>query len=336
MKVMQVAGKWGIDNINEAVRADPSPGENQVVVRMAAASLNYRDYAMVQFRRPEDGAAMVPCSDGVGTVTAVGAGVSRVAVGDRVCPMFFQSWYNAGDPYPDYSESLGNPELDGVLQEQFLVHEDGVSKVPAHLNDIQAATLPCAALTAWRAVHVEGKVKAGDWVLLQGTGGVSIFALQFAKAKGANVIITSSSDQKLARAAGMGADCTINYKKTPNWADAALELTDGQGVNLVVEVGGADTVNQAIKASATGGTIALIGLLSGTTQEVVLPEVFRRQLHIAGILVGSRVHFEEMAEFISEHAIEPVVDETFSLDNVQDAFRTMEKATHFGKIAIEF
>lgn len=216
-----------------------------------------------------------------------------------------------------------------------VLSEDGVSKVPAHLSDEQVATLPCAGLTAWRALVVEGRLKAGDTVLVQGTGGVSIFALQFAKAQGAEVIVTSSSDEKLERAKDLGADHFINYATTPEWSKPAREMTGGRGVDHIIEVGGANTFSESLKAVRLGGHISLIGVLSGFTQELSIPAMFGTNAKIQGITVGSRDHFEDMCRAIAVNGIEPVVDKTFPFDDARAAFDLMESGGHFGKIVVE-
>jgi NADPH:quinone reductase-like Zn-dependent oxidoreductase len=258
MRVWEIQESYGLDHLRLAERPDPSPGPGQVVVAMKAASLNYRDLLTVKGMGGGFPLPLVPFSDGAGEVTAVGANVKRVKVGDRVCPLFFQSWFDG--PVADYSRAsaLGG-SAPGVLQEKLVLDAEGVSRIPDHLGWDEAATLPCAGLTAWRAVAVEAPVGPDQTVLVQGTGGVSIFALQFAKARGAKVIATSSSDEKLARARKLGADQVINYKTTPDWGAKALELTNGKGVDLVVEVGGENTLSHSLNAARVGGSIVVMG-----------------------------------------------------------------------------
>ncbi|HUN51967.1 MAG TPA: NAD(P)-dependent alcohol dehydrogenase, partial [Candidatus Sulfotelmatobacter sp.] len=266
MRVWEVEGDWGIERLRLAERPSPTPGPGEVVVRMRAASLNYRDLLTVEGR---GGAKLpvIPFSDGAGEISAVGAGVSRVKVGDRVCPLFFQSWMT-GDVTPKSRAVALGGSAPGVLQEEMLLAAEGVSPIPSHLSMAEAATLPCAALTAWRALVVEGRLKPGDTVLAQGTGGVSIFALQFAKMLGAKAIVTSSSEAKLAAARALGADHLINYRSKPEWAKEALELTGKAGVDHIVEVGGKGTLAQSIEAAAPGGRITIIGLLSGLPGQI--------------------------------------------------------------------
>jgi len=334
MRVWELQDDWGIDRLRMVERPSPQPGPGQVVVAMRAASLNYRDLLTVEGR---GGAKLplVPFSDGAGEIKAVGAGVTRMKIGDRVCPLFFQSWIEGELTAASRAAALGG-SAPGVLQDEMLVSAEGVSTIPPLLSFAAAATLPCAALTAWRALVVEGKLKAGHSVLVQGTGGVSIFALQFAKMLGASVIATSSSDAKLARAKALGADQLINYRDRSDWAKAVLELTKGLGVDHVIEVGGKDTLSQSIEAASVGGRVVIIGLLSGLPGQIEALPVFRKNLRVVGISVGSREQFEEMCQAIAQHKISPVVDRSFAFDAVPDALRLMKSGDHFGKICIEF
>ncbi|MEN6543422.1 NAD(P)-dependent alcohol dehydrogenase [Parvibaculum sp.] len=334
MRAIVLKDGFGIDHLHLENREVPKAGPGEIVVRLKAASLNYRDLATVTgFGRTEPGAPLVPLSDGAGEVVEVGAGVTRVKVGDHVCPQFFQSWFSGGPSLAAISQPLGGP-LDGCAQDYIKLSAEGVAKAPAGYTAEEAATLPCAALTAWRALVVEGDIKAGDTVLLQGTGGVSIFALQFAKAAGARVIITSSSDEKLERAKALGADLTINYKKTPDWSSEARKLTRGRGVDHVVEVGGADTLSQSIMAARIGGHVAVIGILSGVVKDVNVAAIFSQNLRITGISVGSRAHFEDMVRAIEVNDIHPVIDKRYPLEEACAAFTTMAGASHFGKIVL--
>jgi NADPH:quinone reductase-like Zn-dependent oxidoreductase len=278
---------------------------------------------------------LIPFSDGAGEVTAVGPAVTRVKVGDKVCPLFFQSWLDGPVTAESRYRPLGGP-LSGVLQQKLLLDDYGVSKYPAQLSYQEAATLPCAALTAWRALTVETKIGPGKTVLVQGTGGVSIFALQFAKALGATVIATSSSDEKLARVKKLGADHVINYKSVTDWGRAAREMTGGKGVDVVVEVGGENTLAQSFDAVRVGGDIVIIGVLGGFSSPVVIPVVFSKNLHIHGISVGSRAQFEDMCAHIEKWKLKPVVDKAFGFDQVPDALRLMQAGGHFGKIVVTY
>ncbi|MCR9072115.1 MAG: NAD(P)-dependent alcohol dehydrogenase [Alphaproteobacteria bacterium] len=332
MKAWQIVSDGGIDALHLADVATPEPGPVEVRVRIAASSINFRDLMTIT-----DPVARnlpyprVPNSDGAGTVTAVGAGVTGLKVGDRVASCFFQDW-PAGPCSVDVMNSALGGALDGVLAEEVVLKAGGVIPVPDHLSFEQAATLPCAALTAWHALVDVGRVTAGDTVLLLGTGGVSIFALQFAKLMGARVILTSSSDAKLERAKAMGADDTVNYRTTPEWQDAVVELTGGVGADVTVEVGGAGTLAKSIAATRVGGAIGLIGVLTGGEINPTL--IMRKSLTVQGIYVGSYRMFAEMNAAISLHRLEPVIDQSFAFDDAKSAYRAMEAAGHFGKIVI--
>ncbi|MBS0469472.1 MAG: NAD(P)-dependent alcohol dehydrogenase [Proteobacteria bacterium] len=333
MKVWEIQEQYGIDGMRVAERAEPTPGPGQIVVAMKAASLNYRDLITVMGMAGQFPLPLVPFSDGAGEVVSVGAGVTRVKAGDKVCPLFFQTWLSGPVTAEARFQPLGGP-LDGVLQQKMLLSAEGVSKYPAHLSYEEAATLPCAGLTAWRAVAIEAPVGPGDTVLVQGTGGVSIFALQFAKARGAKVIATSSSDEKLARAKALGADYLINYKTTPDWGAKARELTGGKGVDLVVEVGGENTMGQSIDAARVGGSIVVIGVLGGYSSPMIIPILFGKNLHIHGISVGSREQFDDMAANIDKWKLKPVVDQVFPFGELPAALRLMQAGGHFGKIVV--
>lgn len=334
MKVWQVAGEWAIDAMELVEQPEPSPGPGQIVVRMRAASLNYRDLLTVEGKGGSYKLPFIPFSDGAGEVAALGEGVSRVAVGDRVCPMFFQSWFDGRPSAGNRRLALGGTRP-GVLQEWMVLDAEGVSRFPSHLTFEQAATLPCAALTAWRALFEEARLRPGDTVLVQGTGGVSIFALQFAKLTGAAVIVTSSSDDKLERAKALGADHTINYRSVPQWGKAAADWAGG-GVDHIVEVGGTDTLQQSIEAAKVGGTILVIGVLSGFSQKILIPSIFGKNLHVIGLSVGSRKMFENMVAALGRNHIKPVVDRTVAFDAVPEALRLMQQGGHVGKIVVQF
>jgi len=320
---------WSIDRLAMVERPQPRPGPGQVLLRMKAASLNYRD--LVVLRRGYGALTgtlpLVPVSDGLGEVTEVGSGVTRVAVGDRVCPAFFQSWIGGEASAERLAGVLGG-RLDGVMAQYMVLGEQGVCKVPAHLSDEEAASLPCAALTAWSALVVEGRVKPGDRVLVQGTGGVSLFALQFAKLAGASVIVLSSSDAKLERARKLGADAGINYRSNPEWSREA------RNVDHVVEIGGAQSLPQSVRAVRAGGTISLIGVVSGPTMEVPLGYVVTRQVRLQGVSVGSRDNFEAMLRAIGEHRLLPVIDRVFDFGELRAALDHLASGTHFGKICL--
>jgi len=334
MRAQVVRDRFGLENL-VLVNQDSRPvGPRQVRLAMRAVSLNYRDLLMVNGQyNPKQPLPLTPCSDGVGVVTEVGAGVTRVKVGDRVCPIFAQEWL-AGDPSREALRStLGGPRQ-GTLAEEMVLDENGVVAVPGHLDDVEAATLPCAAITAWSALTVNATVRAGDVIVAQGTGGVSIFALQLGRLLGAEVIVTSSSDEKLARAKALGATHGINYKTTPDWAKAVRDLTGGRGADLIVEVGGAGTLAQSLKAVRPGGTVSVIGILAGRTGELDLAPVFMQNIRMQGVFVGHRDAFEAMNRAIAAHRLKPVVDRVFGFEEAGAAFAHLAGATHFGKIGV--
>lgn len=332
MRAVEVRA-FGLDNLALAERPDPRPGPGQVLVRVRAAALNYRDLLTVLGRyNPKQKLPLIPGSDGAGEVVEVGAGVTRVRPGDRVCTVFAQRWI-AGEPTREKARStLGGP-LDGTLAELMVLDQEGVVHAPAHLGDEEAATLPCAAVTAWNALTAAG-IKAGDTVLVQGTGGVSIFALQLGVALGARVIVTSSSDDKLARARGLGAWEGINYRETPDWGARAKQLAGGDGVDLVVEVGGAGTLEQSLRALRFGGSVSLVGNLAGTDAQVRLTMIFMQRIRVHGILVGDRESFEAMNRAIALHGIRPAIDRVLPLEESRAAFDQMAAGGHFGKICV--
>jgi NADPH:quinone reductase-like Zn-dependent oxidoreductase len=327
-----VIPSFGLDHLALTDRPDPRPGPGQVLVRVRAVSLNYRDLLVARGQyNPRMPLPRVPCSDAAGEVAAVGEGVASVRPGDRVCGTFFQGWDDGELTEAAARTALGG-DLDGVLAEQVVLNERGVIQFPAHLSFEEAATLPCAALTAWHALTV-GFDPAGKTVLLQGTGGVSIFASQFAKALGARVLITSGHDDKLARALQMGADAGTNYKTNPDWDKWARQQTGGTGVDLVVEVGGAGTLERSVKAVRYGGRVALIGVLAAGSGVNPIG-ILMRAVRVQGIYVGSRAMFRSMNRLIEERQLRPVVDRVFPFERAADAFRHLEAAGHFGKVVI--
>jgi NADPH:quinone reductase-like Zn-dependent oxidoreductase len=325
---------FGIDHLQVVDREKPVPAPGQVLVRMTAASLNYRDLMVVRGHyNPKMKLPMTPLSDGVGIVEAIGEGVDRFVAGDRVAGIFMQEWIDGRVDKKKSASALGGA-IPGVLREYMLFHQSGLVKPPAHLTDVEAATLPCAAVTAWHALFEEGPACPGDTVLLQGTGGVSLFALQFAKAAGFRVIITSSSDEKLQRARQLGADETINYKQTLDWDEAARHLTGGVGVDHVIEVGGADTLPRSLKAVRMAGTISVIGVLGGNAQALTPAPILMNTLRVQGIYVGSRAMFERMNRAFELHAIKPIVDQVFPWTEAKSAYQHLESQRHFGKICL--
>ncbi len=335
MKVYEVQGSFGIDNLKEADRDEPKAGPGQVVVKVMATSINYRDLLMVQgFYNPKQPLPLIPFSDGAGEVVDVGEGVTRVSVGDRVCDCFFQDWLSGeADPARVVGSAMGSP-LDGMLAQYVVLREDGVVKIPDHLSYEEAATLPCAALTAWSCLFRHGSVKPGDVVLTLGTGGVSVAALQLAKLAGAEVIITSSSDEKLARAEELGADLGINYKSNEKWAKAVKDATGGRGADHVIEVGGVGTLENSVRACRMGGHISLVGVLAGPQAPVNLTLVLMQDIRIQGVFVGPRDSFEAMNRAIDLHRLQPVVDKVFPWTEAREALNHVKDGKHFGKVCI--
>lgn len=334
MKVATVKAPGGLDKIVIETRPDPTPGPGEVLVRVRASSLNFHDYAVVKGMIPTaDG--RVPMSDGAGEVVAVGAGVSALAPGDKVMSLFFPYW-PAGGPRLEFMMGVPGDHVDGFAAEFVAAPASAFTRIPAGWSYTEAATLPCAALTAWRALMVEARIKPGDVVLTQGTGGVSIFALQFAKAAGATVISTSSSAEKLERLKSLGADHLINYKDEAAWGPMAAVLAGERGVDAVVEVGGAGTLGQSIQAVRIGGHISLIGVLTGWAGEVPTSVIMGKNVTVKGVTVGSRKEQEDMIRALERNGIRPVIDSTFPLDRIADAFAHQASQKHFGKICLEF
>ena len=335
MRAIAIEGAFGLDNLHLVDRPEPCPAPHQVKLRMKAASLNARDLMMVRgVYNPRQPLPLVPLSDGVGEVVEKGSDVRGLEVGDRVCPIFAEGWL-AGDVTKEKLATTRGGPLPGVLAEFIVVAAEGVVRVPSTLSDIEAATLPCAALTAWSALVTQGGLAPGDTVLVEGTGGVSIFALQFAKLLGARVIVTSSSDAKLERARALGADHCINYATTPQWGREAKKLTGDRGVDHVIEVGGAGTLGEALRAVRPGGTVSIIGILSGSDTQVSLLPVLMQNVRLQGVFVGHKESFIKMNRAFEASAIHPVVDEVFPLDQTRAAFDYMASGNHFGKVAIQ-
>lgn len=334
MQVIQLSQPGGLDKLVLAQVEPRDPGPGEVRVRNHASSVNFHDYAVVIGMIAVDD-KRIPMSDGAGVVEAVGDGVGDFQVGDRVMSCFFPNWED-GAPALDKIIGVPGDRADGFAAETVTMAARGFTAMPGAYSFEQAATLPCAALTAWRALMVEARVKPGDTVLVQGSGGVSVFALQFAKAAGCRVIATSSSDEKLERLAQLGADDLINYQSTPNWGDKVQEITNGRGANVIVEVGGSGTVSQSVRAAAFGGHISMIGVLTGISGEVPTAELFQKNAAIHGITVGSRSHQRDMVAAIEINGIEPVISHTFALGEIGDAFRLQESHGHFGKISLSF
>ncbi|MDN3524401.1 NAD(P)-dependent alcohol dehydrogenase [Halomonas sabkhae] len=334
MNVISLAQPGGLDQLHLQERDAPGePGPGEVRVRLHASSLNFHDYGVVSGAMPTaDG--RIPMSDGAGVVEATGKDVEEFRVGDSVVSTFFPTWLTGPAEVGDFTTVPGDG-VEGYAREQVIRPATWFTHAPRGYSHAQAATLTTAGLTAWRALVVEGGLKAGDSVLVLGTGGVSIFALQFAKAMGATVIATSSSDEKLARLAALGADHTINYRTTPAWGAEVKSLTDGRGVDHIVEVGGPATLVQSIDAIRIGGHISLIGVLTGRGGDIPTAKLMARQARLQGIIVGSRAHQQTMIRGIEALGIEPVIDRHFALENIADAFRHQESQQHFGKICLD-
>ena len=335
MKIYELQkGATSLDGLVQAERPDTRPGPREIVIRVRATSLNYRDQMIVtgNYFGGAVSRNTIPLSDGAGEVAAVGAGVTRFKTGDRVAGTFFQGWISG--PMVERFPALGNP-LDGTLAEYIVLHEDGVVAIPPSISFEQAATLPCAGLTAWNALMVAGKpVKPGDTVLCLGTGGVSIAALQFAKAAGARVIITSSSDEKIKRACSLGASDGVNYKRYPDWEKEVQRLTGGRGADHIIENGGAGSLNRSFEATAFGGKVALIGFLAGVKGDINPAILMMKSGTMAGIGVGSRAMFEDMNRAIEANKIKPLVDKVFPFHQAADAFRCQAAGDFIGKVVI--
>jgi NADPH:quinone reductase-like Zn-dependent oxidoreductase len=335
MRVFQIEGEWGMDHLKLSTRPEPKAGPGQVVVKMAASSLNYRDLLVPVrgYGSHTGNLPLIPLSDGVGVVTEVGPGVRRVAVGDRVCPTYFQRW-SSGEPNLErLTQSLGGP-VDGTMADYMCLSEEGVVKVPAYLTDIEAATLPCAALTAWSALVTYSNTRPGDRVLVQGCGGVALFAVALAKLLGAHVTVISSSEERMKKVSQLGADATINYRATPEWAKATREITGGRGYDMILELGGEKTLPQSLRCVRPGGTLAMIGVLTGGEMVTSLGLIVTRQVRLQGVTVGHRDGFETMLRAFDQHQLRPVVDRVFAFHELKEAMAYLKSGAQFGKVCI--
>ncbi len=335
MRAIKLSKPGGLDNLKLANIEAVEPQCGEIRIRNHASSLNFHDYVVaLGLLAVDDG--RIPMSDGAGIVEAVGAGVTEFQAGDKVMSCFFPHW---ADGRADSLAKVGGvpgDNVDGFAAETVTMPSSAFTLMPANYSFEQAATLPCAAATAWRALMVEARVKPGDTVLVQGSGGVSVFALQFAKAAGCHVIATSSSDAKLEKLKALGADELINYRQFEKWGDKVLEITAGRGVDVIVEVGGSGTLPQSVRAIAMGGHISMIGVLTGVQGEVPTAELFQKNAVISGITVGSRASQQDMVKAININGIKPVIDRSFGLEELADAFRLQESQQHFGKICLNF
>ncbi len=335
MKAYEIQ-EFGVENLALVQRAEPRPEAGEVLVKFHAFSVNYRDLMMVKgFYNPRLKMPLVPFSDGAGEVVAIGEAVTKWKIGDRVSPIFMQGWTDGAIDVKKARTALGG-DVDGVLREFGAFDESALVRIPDQLSFEEAATLPCAALTAYHALFESGRLHPSDTVLLQGTGGVSIFALQLASVYGARTIITSSSNEKLARAKALGADELINYKEREDWDRAVLELTEKRGVDHVIEVGGAGTLQKSLNAVKMGGHIAVIGALA-SKGEFNPTSVLMKSVRLQGVFVGSRQMFEQMNLLLCQHShLKPIIDKTFGFGEVKDALNYLESGAHFGKIVVKF
>jgi len=332
MRAFQIEGDWGMDHLKLSQRAEPVAGPGQVLVRMKASSLNYRDLVVPDrgYGNHTGTLPLIPISDGAGVVCAIGPGVRRVAVGDRVCPTFFQGWLGGEPDLERLTQSLGGP-IDGTMADIMCLSEQGVVKVPDYLSDLEAATLPCAALTAWSALS---GIRAGDRVLVQGCGGVALFALQFARLLGAHVTVITSSEERMEKARQLGAHAVINYRATPEWAKSTRDITAGRGYDLIVELGGEKTLPQSLRCIRPGGTLAMIGILSGTSMTTPLGLIITRQVRLQGVTVGHRDGFEAMLRAMAQHQVRPVLDRSFAFEELKEAMAYLKSGAQFGKVCI--
>ncbi|HEX4140412.1 MAG TPA: NAD(P)-dependent alcohol dehydrogenase [Candidatus Methylacidiphilales bacterium] len=333
MKAFELRG-FSLEELVAVERPTPAPGAGEVLVKVRAVSLNFRDLLVVQGKyNPRMKLPRVPVSDGAGEVTAVSEGVTAWKAGDRVVIPFMPGWWEGPLSAAAVATALGG-DVDGLLREFVVIAADALLPIPPHLSFEQAATLPCAGVTAWNGLFASGNLQPGQTLLLQGTGGVSLFGLQFAKAAGATTILISSSDAKLERARALGADQTLNYKTEPAWDKRVLELTGGRGVDLTLEVGGTGTLSKTCRATAFAGHVSLIGVLTGIAGEVQIGHILHKALTVRGIYVGSREMFVAMNAAIARHKLEPVIDRVFRFDESVAALRHLETGQHFGKIVI--
>ncbi|MDB6075919.1 MAG: NAD(P)-dependent alcohol dehydrogenase [Verrucomicrobiaceae bacterium] len=335
MKALQITGTDGLASLKLVRTTQPKPGHGEVLVRIEAVSLNYRDYMNVLGIRGVSGPIpRIPCSDGAGEVVGFGEGVTGWNRGDRVVIPFMPQWLDGEMTQVHQAKALG-AHVDGLLREYAVLPASCLLPIPAYLSYEEAATLPCAAVTAWQGLMVRGQLKAGETVLVLGTGGVSIFALQLAKMAGARVLAISSTDEKCERLLALGADAVCNYKTVPAWDAWALAQTDGIGVDKVVEIGGPDTLNRSLKAVRFGGHISLIGVLTGASGDIQTVQILRKAIRLDGIYVGSKSMFAGLLKALGQQQLRPIIDSTFTMETAADAFRRMESAQHVGKIVIK-
>lgn len=333
MRAYEIVSNRGVDALALNERPSPEPGAGDILVGIRASAINYRDLSTIEDPVPRGVTyPLVPNSDAAGEVIAVGAGVTSFKIGDRVAGCFFQNWPDGRISAAAMASAMGGA-IDGVLAEEVVLSEAGTVHIPAHMSFEEAATLPCAGLTAWNCLVEQASLKAGSTALFLGTGGVSIFGLQIAKMMGARAIITSSSDSKLERAKDLGADELINYRQTPDWEAKVLELTNGTGVDVTIETGGGGTLEKTIEATRIGGIISLIGVLTGGA--INPTAVMRKSIRLQGVYVGNRRMFEDMNAALTLNRIHPLVDQVFDFEDARSAFKAMRVAGHFGKLVVK-
>ncbi|PPR77865.1 MAG: alcohol dehydrogenase [Alphaproteobacteria bacterium MarineAlpha2_Bin1] len=335
MKAIALTETTSISNLELIDRPVPEPNSNEVLVKLFASSLNYRDLliAIGGYGSRQKKRDLIPLSDGSGEIVSVGSSVKKFKVGDRVLASFFQSWISGELTEELLDDDLGRSS-DGVLTQYRCFKQEGLVKIPNYLSFIEAASLPCAALTAWSGIIELGCIKPGQTVLIQGTGGVSLFAMQFALMAGASVIVTSSSDKKIEILRKMGVKKTINYSKHPEWGMKVLEITDGMGVDHVMEVGGAGTLKQSIRSVKPGGVISIIGVLDGAKSNLLIPLIGSRKIRLQGVTVGSVENLLNMVKAMENHKIKPIIDKVYKLNESKDAYEYLKSGKHFGKICI--
>ncbi|WP_394835139.1 NAD(P)-dependent alcohol dehydrogenase [Pendulispora rubella] len=334
MKAFELA-QYGYDGLRLAERPQPSPGPGQLLLRMRAAALNYRDLSVLRGEYASLPLPVIMGSDGVGEVVAVGAGVTKFALGDRVLLLYITNWID-GAPPEENMRRLGGP-LDGTFAEYVVIQEDGAVHAPAHLSDVEAATLPVAGLTAWHMLFAHGHLRLGESVVVQGTGGVSLFALMLARAAGAEVIVTSGSDEKLARAKALGAHHVINYRTTPDWDVRVREITRGRGADHVIDVAGGEELTRSIKAARIAGTVYVTGFVAGLNANFALLPAITKRVRLQAVSGGHRASLEALARSTELHReIRPVIDRTFHFTELREALRHLDKGGHFGKVALSF
>lgn len=335
MKAIELAAPGGLSNIRQVdLPAAVAPQAGEIQVRIHASSLNYHDL-LVATNPKATADKRILMADGAGSVIAIGSGVTEFKVGDAVVSTFFPQWLSGRNVPSDFALVPGDG-VDGFAREQVTMPATAFTHAPKGWSHAEAATLTTAGLTAWRALVVDGGIQAGDTVLVLGTGGVSLFALQLAKSMGAKVIATTSSSAKANKLRALGADAVINYRDTPEWGNAVLQATEGRGADIVVEVGGPNTLPQSIRAASVGGHIALIGVLTGFAGDIPTVELMRKQQTLKGLIVGSREHQQDMVRALNQMAWKPVIDRSFALQELAQAFEYQASGAHFGKICVEF